>query len=123
MIFGAHLIQYSTEPESDRAFLRDVLGFPQVDAGHGWLIFALPPAEMAFHPGKLDDGAELYLMTSDLAATVARLRSAGVSYTPPADASWGRVTRVTLPSGGTIGLYQPAHPMAIPGPDTQSPAT
>jgi hypothetical protein len=113
MIFGAHLIQYSADPAADRAFLRDVLGFPQVDAGHGWLIFALPPAELAFHPGSPADGAELYLMTSDLAATASRLQAAGVSCPPPSTASWGQVTRLTLPSGNTVGLYQPSHPMAI----------
>lgn len=122
MIFGAHLIQHSADAEADRAFVRDVLRYASVDAGRGWLIFALPPAELAFHPGDPDDGAELYLMTSDLGATMAELAKAGIGCAAPTTAPYGQVTRLTLPSGGQIGLYQPSHPLAIPGPGGAAPA-
>ena len=116
MIFGAHTIVYSQDAEADRAFLRDVLGFSAVDAGHGWLIFALPPAELAVHPADADDRHELYLMCDDLAAEMRTLAAKGVACSPVQEARWGSITKLRLPGGGEIGLYQPRHPMAIAGP-------
>jgi len=113
MITGAHAVLYSREPEKDKAFLRDVLKLSHVDIGHGWLIFALPPAEVAVHPVDGDEKQELYLMTDDVAALVTTLRQQSVSCSDPAAMSWGVLTRVTLPGGGTLGIYQPRH--ARPG--------
>jgi len=113
MIIGAHVIIYSTDAESDRAFFRDVLSYPSVDAGHGWLIFALPPAEIAVHPAEKNDTHELYLMCDDLAAEMASLKDKGVECSEVQEAPWGSITRFTLPGGGKVGLYQPKHPMAI----------
>jgi hypothetical protein len=109
VITGAHAIVYSTDAEADRAFLRDVLGFPHVDAGDGWLIFALPPAEVAVHPGDENDLHELYLMTDDVAALVATMAAQGISASPVADRGWGLLTEVKLPGGGRLGVYQPRH--------------
>jgi catechol 2,3-dioxygenase-like lactoylglutathione lyase family enzyme len=100
-------------PEADalRAFLRDVLGFPSVDAGGGWLIFALPPAELAAHPTDSDTSIELYLMCDDVEATVAELEGKGVEFTRPvSDEGWGLVTAMRVPGGGELGLYEPRHP-------------
>lgn len=123
MIFGAHVLLYSDNPEADRAFFRDVLGFRNVDAGDGWLIFGLPPAEAAFHPsdglnkkshgGRELASAVLYLMCDDLAATIKSLKAKSVVCSPIDKANWGSKTTFRLPSGGEIGLYQPSHPMAI----------
>ena len=110
MITGAHVILYSRDAEADRAFFRDVLGFPWVDAGDGWLIFALPPAEAAFHPAGENGRHELYLLCDDLAATTAALAAKGVAVGPVSEQPWGRLTTVPLPGGGSIGLYQPRHP-------------
>lgn len=110
MIVGAHAIIYSKAPEPDRAFLRDVLGFPHVDAGDGWLVFGLPPAELAVHPSDEDDVHELYLMTGDVEALVASMRSRGIEASPISDQGWGLLTRVTLPGGGKLGIYEPRHP-------------
>ncbi|MCK9684486.1 VOC family protein [Scleromatobacter humisilvae] len=116
MIFGAHVIVYSQDAEADRAFLRDVLGFQGVDAGHGWLIFALPPAELAVHPADANDRHELYLMCDDLAREMQSLAAKGVACSPVQEARWGSITTLRLPGGGEVGLYQPRHPMAIAGP-------
>jgi catechol 2,3-dioxygenase-like lactoylglutathione lyase family enzyme len=114
MINGAHVIIYSRDAEADRAFLRDVVGFPHVDAGHGWLVFALPPAEVALHPTAGEQAHELFLMCDDLAATVAELSAKGVELTiPVTEERWGLRTALRLPGGGEIGLYQPSHPVAI----------
>ncbi len=116
MITGAHMIVYSKDAEADRAFFRDVLGFASVDAGHGWLIFALPPAEAAFHPvGEPTeaDQHELYLMCDDLKAEMAALAAKGVACSEVQEARWGSITRITLPGGGRLGLYQPKHPTAL----------
>jgi len=116
MIFGAHVVLYSKDAAADRAFFRDVLGLTSVDAGHGWLIFALPPAEAAFHPAEGTAGEgwhELYLLCDDLAGEMARLASKGVACEPMEQASWGLVTRICLPGGGKLALYQPRHPVAI----------
>ncbi|HVC76845.1 MAG TPA: hypothetical protein VND96_10060 [Candidatus Micrarchaeaceae archaeon] len=116
MIFGAHVIIYSNDAAADRAFFKEVLGFSSVDAGHGWLIFALPPAELALHPA--DDGArsELYLMCADLKAQITALRDQGVGCSEVEEARWGSVTRIRLPGGGEIGLYQPNHPSPLVAP-------
>jgi catechol 2,3-dioxygenase-like lactoylglutathione lyase family enzyme len=113
MINGAHVIVYSKDPESDRAFFRDVLKFPTVDAGHGWLIFALPPAEAAFHPSEKNDLHELYFMCDDLKATMESLKGKKVKCGPVKEERWGSITTISLPGGGKIGLYQPKHPTAI----------
>jgi catechol 2,3-dioxygenase-like lactoylglutathione lyase family enzyme len=108
MIHGAHVIVYSRDADADRAFFRDVLQYPFADAGHGWLIFALPPAEVAFHPG--ENGAhELYFMTDEVNAFVDEMRAKGLECSQPHDERWGTITRLTLPGGGTIGVYQPKH--------------
>jgi catechol 2,3-dioxygenase-like lactoylglutathione lyase family enzyme len=112
-IIGLHTIMYSGAAESDRAFLRDVLGFPSVDAGHGWSIFAAPPAEIAVYPTDGEGYHELYLMCDELDETVAALRAKGVEIGPIQDQSWGRLTRISLPSGEALGLYEPRHPVAI----------
>ena len=114
MINGVHALVYAQDAVATRAFFRDVLGFRAVDAGRGWLIFALPPAEIAAHPA--DDGArhELYFMCDDVERSVRELRARGVEFTQPiTDQGWGRVTRFRIPGGGEIGLYQPMHPTAI----------
>lgn len=110
MIHGAHVVVYTTDPEADRAFFRDTLGFPSVDAGHGWLIFALPPAESAFHPAEENNRHELYLMCDDLQSEMAHLRAKGAHCGDVAEARWGSITKIRLPGGGEIGLYQPRHP-------------
>jgi hypothetical protein len=112
MINGAHVIVYSKDAESDRAFFRDVLKFPAGDAGLGWLIFALPAAEAAFHPGE-NDVHELYFMCDDLKATMESLKAKKVNCGAVNEERWGSVTTISLPGGGKIGLYQPKHPTAI----------
>ena len=109
MIFGAHVIVYSSDAQSDRRFFQDVLGLASVDAGDGWLIFELPPAELAVHPGGGEDGHELYFMCADLNAEMAVLEQKGVELAPIEEQRWGLLTRVRLPSGGEVGLYQPKH--------------
>lgn len=122
MITGAHLLMYSDQPDADRAFLRDVLGFPAVDAGHGWLIFGLPPAEMAVHPGETAAQAHagtrmatavVYLMCDDVRETVAMLERKQVRCEPLQTAEWGIRTAFALPSGASMGLYQPTHETAL----------
>jgi Lactoylglutathione lyase and related lyases len=123
VINGAHVLLYSKDPDADRAFFRDVLKFRSVDAGRGWLIFKLPPAEVAFHPSEDDTeqvhaehpllGGVLYLMCDDLSATIASLKAKKVRCSRVMTAPWGRVTAFKLPSGGKLGLYQPSHPTAI----------
>jgi len=113
MIFGAHVIVYSKNADADRVFLRDVLGFKSVDAGHGWLIFALPPSEAAVHPAEENDRHELYFMCDDLKAEMAALRAKGIECSKVAEERWGSITRIRLPGGGQVGLYQPKHPMAL----------
>lgn len=113
MINGAHVILYSTDAEADRAFLRDVLGWASVDAGGGWLIFALPPAEVAVHPTDGPAQHELYLMCDDLAATLDDLRGRGVEVTSePDDQGWGVVVSIRLPGGSDLWIYEPRHERA-----------
>jgi len=126
MINGAHVLIYSRDAEADRAFLRDVLGYPYVDTGGGWLIFKLPPAEVGVHPtdggeaGDREPPTELHLMCDDIEATVARLRERGVEPTRPViDAGYGIETGIRLPGGAVLGLYQPKHPVAYNLPDPE----
>ena len=109
MITGAHSIIYSKDTEADRAFLRDVLRLTHVDVGHGWLIFGLPPAEVAVHPSDENDVHEFYLMCDDVEAFVASMREHDVGCTAVQDQPWGRLTQVTLPGGGKLGVYEPRH--------------
>jgi catechol 2,3-dioxygenase-like lactoylglutathione lyase family enzyme len=111
MVNGVHAIVYSRDAEAVRGFFRDVLGFSSVDAGGGWSIFALPPAELAAHPAEGDSRQELYLMCDDIEATVEELRGKGVEFAGPvSDQGWGLLTSIRLPGGGELGLYQPRHP-------------
>jgi catechol 2,3-dioxygenase-like lactoylglutathione lyase family enzyme len=113
MISGAHVIIYSKDAEADRTFFKDILGLASVDAGHGWLIFALPPAEAAFHPSEENNKHELYFMCQDLVAEMSALQLKGVVSSPVHQERWGSVTTIPLPGGGSIGLYQPKHPTAV----------
>jgi catechol 2,3-dioxygenase-like lactoylglutathione lyase family enzyme len=114
MITGAHVVVFSTNVAADRAFFRDVLGFNSVDAGGEWLIFALPPAEAAFHPSKENGAHELYLMCDDLEAEMALLAKKNVLCSPVREAAWGSITGMRLPGGGTLRLYQAKHPRPQP---------
>jgi hypothetical protein len=109
MIIGAHSIIYSKNPEADRAFLRDALGLPHVDVGDGWLIFALPPAEVAIHPADESGVHEFYLMVDDVHALVESLTRRSVACTEPRGLGWGVLTHVSLPGGGRLGIYEPRH--------------
>ena len=113
MISGAHVIVYSKNAEADRGFFKDVLGFKSVDAGHGWLIFALPPAEAVFHPSAENGVHELYLMCDDLKVEMAALARKGVKCSKVEEPRWGSITKMRLPGGGEVGLYQPKHPTAL----------
>jgi predicted enzyme related to lactoylglutathione lyase len=114
MITGLHSIVFNKDPESARDFFKDVLGWPSVDAGGGWLIFATPPTELAVHPTDETEHHELYLMCDDITKTVAELESKGVELTGPVgDEGWGLLTGIKIPGGGIIGLYEPRHPTAI----------
>jgi hypothetical protein len=110
MIIGAHSIIYSKSPEADRILLRDVFELPHVDVGEGWLIFGLPPAEVAVHPSAENDVHELYLMCEDVEAFVDSMKEYGVLCGEVQNAGWGLLTHVTLPGGGKLGVYQPRHP-------------
>ena len=113
MISGAHVILYSADADADRAFIRDVLGFAHVDAGGGWLIFKLPPAEVAVHPTDGPPVNELYLMCDDLAGFLAEIEAKGVEVADgPSDQGWGVLASIRLPSGAALGVYQPRHPVA-----------
>ena len=109
MLIGAHSIIYSTSPEADRAFLRDVLRLPNVDVGGGWLIFGLPPAEVAVHPSNEDGVHEFYLMCDDVGALVAEMKNRNIDCDAVQNQGWGLITHVTLPGGGKLGIYQPRH--------------
>jgi len=113
MMFGSHVVVYSSDADADREFFRDVLGFSSVDAGHGWLIFALPPAEIAMHPAEAGGAFEFYLTCDELEAEMRDLRAKGVACSDVEEARWGSITKITLPGGGEIGLYQPKHPLAL----------
>ena len=109
MITGAHSILYSTDAEADRVFLRDVLRFPNVDVGGGWLIFGLPPSEVAVHPGEENDVHEFYLICDSVEGFIAEMKQHNVECGPIHDQPWGRLTQVTLPGGGKLGVYEPRH--------------
>ena len=123
MIHGVHLLLASTDPEADRAFFRDVLKFPHLDAGDGWLIFALPSTEMGIHPAEKNltnahaghdlAAGTVYLMCDNLRETLDSLSSQGVAYTEIQEAGWGVVSSIPLPGGAHLGLYEPHHPLAI----------
>jgi len=113
VINGAHVVIYSKDAEADRAFFRDVLKFPAVDAGHGWLIFALPPAEAAFHDSDHNDKHELYFMCDDIESTLRELKEKKVTVGTVSEQRWGRVATFTLPGGGRIGVYEPKHPRSL----------
>lgn len=123
MITGTHILFFSAKPEADRAFFRDALDFNSIDVGGGWLIFAFPPAEAAVHPVDKDDHeegragqtrieAEIYLMCDDIHAETKRLQTLGVEFSPIETPRWGIKTSIRLPSGASLGLYQPKHPVA-----------
>ena len=114
MITGAHAILFSTDPEGARAFIADVLGLPSVDAGGGWPIFALPPAELAVHPTDAGPRHELYLMCDHIESTVEELQRKRVQFTRPVtDERWGRVTAFRLAGGDELALYEPRHPSPL----------
>jgi catechol 2,3-dioxygenase-like lactoylglutathione lyase family enzyme len=110
MINGAHVVLYSKDPEADRAFFSDVLKFNSVDAGHGWLIFALPSAEAAFHDAEQNDRHELYFMCDDIIATLRDLEKMNVPVSEISEQRWGSIAHFTLPGGGIVGIYEPKHP-------------
>jgi hypothetical protein len=118
MLIGAHAVIFSTTPDADRAFLRDILKLPNIDAGGGYVIFGLPPSEIAVHQHDKNDGHELYLMCGDVEALIGELKSHNVACGPVSDEGWGLLTRVTLPGGGKLGIYQPRHarPAAMSAP-------
>jgi hypothetical protein len=122
MINGAHAIIYSTNSDADREFLRDVLKLPNVDVGGGWLIFGLPPAEVAVHPSEKNDTHELYLMVEDVEVFVGEMTKRGIACGAVSNQGWGLLTQITLPGGGKLGVYQPRHarpkPMAVKAPKT-----
>jgi len=109
MITGVHAILYSTNPAADRAFFRDVLRLTHVDAGEGWLIFGLPPAEIAVHPTDESGGQELYLQCEDIEIFILEMTNQKISCSPVQNLNWGLLTRITLPGGGQLGVYQPRH--------------
>ena len=109
MINGAHVIVYSRDAEADRAFFRDHFNFPNVDVGGGWLIFGLPPSEVAFHPGDTGDTHELYLMCDEIEAFRSEMAAAGIACSAIEDQPYGRLVSITLPGGGQLGVYQPLH--------------
>ena len=109
MLIGAHSIIYSKDPEADRAFLRDILGLPHIDVGDGWLIFGLPPAEVAVHPSAENDVHEFYFMSDDIQSLVKAMSKRKIASTPVQNLGWGLLTQLTLPGGGKLGVYQPRH--------------
>ena len=112
-IIGMHALIYSKKDDETRRFFRDVLGFPAVDAGRGWLIFEMPPTELAIHPAEESEYHELYLMCDSLEATRLELKQKGVETPSPQERPWGRITQIRLPSGEELGIYEPKHPTAI----------
>jgi hypothetical protein len=113
MINGAHVVLYSADADADRVFFRDTLEYSYADAGRGWLIFALPPAELAIHPAERGGNHELHLMCDDVHAFIADMKKKGVACEPVSEQRWGLLTRLTLPSGAKLGVYEPRHPSPI----------
>lgn len=109
MLIGAHAVMFSTNPDADRAFLRDILKLPNIDAGGGYVIFGLPPSEIAVHESDKNDVHEFYLICADVEAVIRELKSHNISCGQVSDEGWGLLTRVTLPGGGNLGVYQPRH--------------
>ncbi|MGD0611274.1 MAG: extradiol dioxygenase [Anaerolineales bacterium] len=109
MIIGAHSIIYSRKPAADRAFLRDILGLSNVDVGDGWLIFGLPPAELAIHPSTKNNVHEFYFLCKDIHAFVGTMQAQGISCDPIQSLDWGELSKIKLPGGGKLGVYQPLH--------------
>lgn len=109
MIIGAHVVIHSSDPEADRAFVADVLKFPKVDVGDGWLIFVLPPSELAVHPAEMDDVHEIYLMCDDVEEFMSDMAEVKIECEEPRNTGWGTLTRLALPGGGKLGVYQPMH--------------
>jgi len=109
VIFGSHFVIFSTDAAADRDFFRDVLEFPFIDAGHDWLIFKAPPAEVALHPSETGEGGDFFLLCDDLSEEMTRLRTKGVDFSDVTEERWGKVVNIRLPSGREIGLYQPKH--------------
>jgi catechol 2,3-dioxygenase-like lactoylglutathione lyase family enzyme len=116
MINGAHIVIYTRDPEADRALFRDVLKFPSVDAGRGWLLFALPQAEAAFHDSEKNDAHELFLMCDNIDATLKELKGKKVEVSEVTEQRWGKLATLTLPGGGKLGIYEPKHPTAFQSP-------
>ena len=113
MIIGAHVVLYSKDADADRAFFRDILGLKSVDAGRGWLIFALPPAEAAFHPSESNGPHELFFMCDNLTAEMSALAKKNVAFSEIQEARWGSIVKMKLPGGGDVSLYQPKHLTAL----------
>lgn len=113
MLTGAHVVVYSKDADADRRFFKDILGFQSVDAGHGWLIFALPAAEVAFHPHDKNNQHEMYFVCDNLKTQMDALKTKGVHFGEIAEERWGTRTTISLPGGGEIGLYEPKHPVAF----------
>lgn len=113
MITGAHAIIFSKDADADRAFLKDVLNLPSVDVGEGWLIFGLPPAELAVHPYKRNDLHRLYLMCDDIQAFIQDMKRRNITCDEVVAAEWGLLTNISLPGGGKLGVYQPRHSRPI----------
>ena len=109
MITGLHSVIFTKDAEKDRVFFRDVLKFPNVDVGGGWLVFSTPPSEIAFHPAEVNDKHEIYFLCDDVETQIKELEASGCSCAPIKEEKWGRVTAFTLPGGGSVGLYQPLH--------------
>jgi catechol 2,3-dioxygenase-like lactoylglutathione lyase family enzyme len=109
LINGAHIVIYTKNAEADRAFFRDVLNLSSVDASHGWLIFAMPPFEAAFHDSEHNDKHELYFMCDDIEVTLKDLQLKGVKVSAMNEQRWGKLASLTLPGGGSIGIYEPKH--------------
>jgi catechol 2,3-dioxygenase-like lactoylglutathione lyase family enzyme len=112
-LIGAHVVIYSKDAQADRAFFRDILKLSSVDAGGGWLIFEVPAAEVAFHPYEQNNKHEMYFVCDDLKAQMALLEKKGVRLGPVSEERWGTHTTISLPGGGTVGLYEPSHPVAL----------
>jgi catechol 2,3-dioxygenase-like lactoylglutathione lyase family enzyme len=113
MINGTHIVIYTKDPEADRAFFRDVLELSSVDGGHGWLIFAMPPLEAAFHDSEENDQHELFFMCDDIAATLKDLKSKKVKVSDVSEQRWGKIAKFELPGGGKIGVYESRHPSPL----------
>ena len=113
MIVGSHMILYSRDAEADRAFIRDTLGFAGIDAGDGWLIFKLPPAEIAVHPTDAEAKHEIYLLCDNIEKLLEELSAKGVTISSPvSDMGWGLLASIRLPGGSDLGIYEPRHPVA-----------